>query len=45
MERPDQFEQLAIISDLMRTDPMQGELHITDYKIKPCKTWLGRRVM
>ena len=45
MELPDAEEKLAILNDITRVDPVQGDLEIMNYEIRHCKTWLGKPVI
>lgn len=41
MEDLDEEEKIAVLTDLVNSDPMQGEFKITDQKWEECRSFLG----
>ena len=43
MEPLDKEERALILRDVMQVEPIQGDITIDSYNIKPCTTWTGKR--
>jgi ankyrin repeat protein len=41
----DAEEKSAVVGDIMNTEPMQGDVKVLSYKIKPCENWRGKPVV
>jgi len=41
LEDLDEEEKIAVLTDLVNSDPMQGEFKITDQLWEPCRSFLG----
>ena len=44
MESLDKEERALILRDIMKVEPIQGDVTIDSYNIAPCKTWTGKRI-
>ena len=45
LEPVDPEEKAAIIADIMKTDPIQGEIKLSNSEVKQCMGWTGRPVV
>ena len=43
MEDLDREERTLILRDIMKVEPIQGDITIQSYQIKPVKTWTGKK--